>query len=100
MRHTGGVTRHPYLILSYAPNDLPHNRYGFITPKRLGNAVTRNRVRRLLREATRLLHPELRQSYDAILIARPAAVEKPFADIQRIVYETFQRAGLVAGKDS
>lgn len=100
LRHEGGAKKHPYGILSYAPNDLTHNRYGFITSKRLGNAVTRNRVRRVVREAVRLLHPRLRQGYDVVFIVRPAAVAQPFAEVQRIVIDLFTRAGLLAEETS
>ena len=99
LRQEGMVKRHPALMISYAPNTLDHNRYGFITAKTLGKAVKRNRVRRLLREAVRLEHPHLKQGYDVIFIARPDAVGQPFQDIKRIVIELCRRAGL-AVKDS
>lgn len=99
LRQDASVKRHPMLMLSYLANGLPHNRYGFITSKRLGIAVCRNRVRRLLREAIRLQHSHLEQGYDCIFIARPSIVGQPFSEIQRIVYELCRRAGLVL-KDS
>ena len=94
LRQEGMVKRHPALMISYAPNTLGHNRYGFITAKTLGKAVKRNRVRRLLREAVRLQHPLWQQGYDVVFIARPAAVGQPFQEIQRIVIELAYRAGL------
>lgn len=95
LRRDGLVKRHPDLLLSYIPNNLPHNRYGFITAKRLGKAVVRNRIRRLLREAVRLHHPQVKPGYDMVFIARPAIVGKPFDYIQRIVYELSRRAGIL-----
>jgi len=95
LRREGRVKRHPLLMLSYAPNTLGHNRYGFITNKRVGNAVTRNRVRRQLREAVRLLHPQLSPGYDLVWIARDAIVGKPYQDISRTVNELCERAGLL-----
>jgi ribonuclease P protein component len=82
------------LMLSYLANELPHNRYGFVTSKRLGKAVRRNRIRRLIREAVRLQHPQLKQGFDCIFIARPAIIGQPFSEVQRIVYELCRRAGL------
>lgn len=95
LRQDAAIKRHPTLMLSYLANELPHNRYGIITSKRLGSAVQRNRVRRLIREAVRLQHPELVQGYDCVLIARPSIVGQPFSEVQRIVYELYRRAGLV-----
>ncbi|MEX0885426.1 MAG: ribonuclease P protein component [Phycisphaeraceae bacterium] len=53
------------------PNDLPHNRLGLIVPRRVGNAVVRNRVKRLLRESFRLLQHELPAGYDVVVQVHP-----------------------------
>jgi ribonuclease P protein component len=99
LRETGQAYHHAWLLLSRAKGGTPHNRYGVITAKRLGNAVIRNRVRRRLKEALRLLHPRLKQGYDLVLIARPAITGQSFAAIQRIVLMLCEQAGLV-GEDT
>jgi ribonuclease P protein component len=96
LRREGRVFRHPLMMLSVVANDLTHNRYGFITGKHIGKAVARNRIKRLMREATRLLHPRLSIGFDVVLIARGALVEQPFVNVQRIVDQLCHRAGLVA----
>ena len=53
VRTHGKSWAHPFAILCALPNNLPHNRYGFSVSKRIGGAVVRNRVKRLLREAVR-----------------------------------------------
>jgi len=58
------------LVLAILPNDHDHNRYGFAVGKRVGGSVERNRAKRLMREAIRAIHPQLRQGYDVLLIAR------------------------------
>ena len=95
LRREGRSYRHSFMTLSVASNGLAHNRYGFITGKYLGNAVTRNRVRRLLRETVRLLHPRLHTGFDLVLIARQPIVGQPFAAVQRIVHELTQQAGML-----
>ena len=94
LRAIGQVQRHPLVIMSVAPNNLPHNRYGFITSKQLGNAVRRNRVRRLLREAVRHVHPMLKPGYDIVFIARRRIVGQPFQAVHRAVISGMERAGL------
>jgi ribonuclease P protein component len=47
-------------------------RVGFITSKKVGGAVQRNRARRLLRESMRSLAPLIESCWDIVVIARPA----------------------------
>ena len=95
LRQEGSRYQHRFLTFSVAANNLPHNRYGFVTSKRVGKAVARNRVRRLLREALRSLHPQLRHGYDVVVVARPAIVGQPYAVVQRIIEGLAQQAGLL-----
>jgi ribonuclease P protein component len=52
-------------------NSLSHNRICFTFIRGFGNAVERNRARRLGREAYRLLRPRLAGGYDLILLVYP-----------------------------
>ncbi len=61
------------LIVWAAPNDLGHCRLGLAISRRAGNAVTRNRIRRLVRESFRLLQhglPRVPHGYDVIVSVR------------------------------
>ena len=48
------------------------SRVGLITSKKIGNAVQRNRARRLIRESLRQLANVVEPCWDIVLIARPA----------------------------
>jgi len=82
------------MLVSIAPNLLGHNRYGFVVSKKLGNAVVRNRTRRVLREAIRALHPQLPAGHDIVIVGRTPIVGQPYTDVVRIVSEVFRKAGL------
>lgn len=94
MRHKGKAYRHRWMLISVLPNQLAHNRYGFAVGKKMGKAVIRNRIRRLLREAVRALHPRLRVGYDIVIVPNPVLIEQPLDAIQRTIDELMQQAGL------
>ena len=57
-------------------------RLGFTVTKKVGNAVARNRVRRRLKEAARLIGAELaRPGYDYVLIGRRSTLSRGFPDL-------------------
>ena len=49
--------------------------------RKLGNAVTRNRARRRLREVSRLNADKLAVGYDIVLVARGKTASAPFAEL-------------------
>lgn len=95
LRQEGYTVQNRWMLCSMIANGLPHNRYGFVTAKKLGKAVTRNRVRRLLREAVRSLHSQLGIGYDLVIIARQPIVEQPYSAVLRSVGELCRQAGLL-----
>jgi ribonuclease P protein component len=97
LRRVGITHSHRLMVLSFAHNELMHNRYGFIVSKQLGKAVTRNRIRRMLREVVRMLDPQLKTGFDIILIARHPLVEQPFDVMVRTVSDLTRRAELFKG---
>ncbi len=59
-------------LTAYAlPNDLGHPRLGLSVSRKVGTAVRRNRIRRLLREAFRLMQHDFPRGYDLVLVVRP-----------------------------
>ena len=71
----------PQLVLRWMRTDRAESRIGLSTPRTLGGAVQRNRVRRRLRELVRARLERIGPGWDLLLIARPAAGEASHADL-------------------
>jgi ribonuclease P protein component len=65
--------------------------------KRVGKAVQRNRLRRLLREIMRL--QSLRPGWDIVFIARSVAVNADYHQLERAVTELLGRAQLLESSE-
>jgi ribonuclease P protein component len=59
------------LTLYAMPNGLGYPRLGMSVSRKVGTAVRRNRIRRLLRESFRLLQHDLPTGYDVVVVVRP-----------------------------
>ncbi len=71
-------------------------RFGFSTSSKLGNAVLRNRMTRLLRESVRSLAGKIKETgYDAVIIVRPAARAATFVQIREAVEDLLRKAQLL-----
>lgn len=57
-------------LLYVRPNHLPYNRLGITAGKKIGNAVRRNRAKRIIREAYRAAEPMLPIGIDLVVVAR------------------------------
>ena len=68
---------------------------GFSVSKKIGNAVTRNRVKRRMREAATPMIPEMKQGYNVILIAKASVVDSSFQDLCESVHQILVKAGLL-----
>ncbi len=87
---------HPLMVLSVAPNDLDVTRVGISTSKRLGKAVVRNRVKRLIREATRGFLPAMASGRDLVFAARGAAADASYQQVRQAVENLLGRARLIS----
>lgn len=85
------------LLVVYAL-DAPEEprRVGVVTSRRVGNAVARNRARRLLREAYRLHKHQLPEHLQLVMVARTAITQKKLRDVEAEMLSLWQTAGLVS----
>jgi len=69
------------LIIFISKNDYNFNRPGIIVKKETGKAVVRNKIKRWLREAFRLINKKLSPGYDIIVLAKNNVRESNYFEI-------------------
>ena len=87
------------LQVAPAPPELarPAIRVGFTVSRKVGNAVIRNRVRRRLREAARLVIPgHARPELDYVLIGRQGGITRDFVLLRQELVEALRRLKALA----
>lgn len=88
------VNRHVVLyVLKRSPKQ--QARIGFVTGKKVGCAVERNRCRRLMKEVYRLHQHELANGVDLVLIGRSQLKYAGYAQAERSIMHLFRQAGIL-----
>ena len=89
------------LVVRVRSNALPATRFGFVAGKAVGGAVVRNRVKRRLREAARVM--AVRPGLDVIVGAKKSAASAPFDDLRAALISALRCAdaldGTLSGKE-
>jgi ribonuclease P protein component len=93
----GATKSHPLFSARFVRTDLETTRFGLSTGRRLGGAVVRNRVRRRLREALRVMAPSFQPGWDVLMFARPAIVEADHDTLVGAVRRLLTRGGVLKG---
>lgn len=85
----------PTLVIYWRRNREGASRLGITTGTKLGHAVTRNRVRRQIREIYRLNRDKLVPGRDIVIVARVRAVSGGYHAMERDFLRTARKLGLL-----
>lgn len=94
VRQKGHTCRNRWLALTAATGESSDSRFAFSASRRIGNAVTRNRIKRLMREAIRQHLSHIHRGWDVVLIARSRAAQASYDEIERAVVDLLQQSNL------
>lgn len=88
--------RHAKLLAKRHPQKEKVNRIGLTVSKKIGGAVERNRVKRILRAALRSItgKKKISTGYLIVIVARPAALSVKSTDIEKDLDAAFARFGM------
>jgi ribonuclease P protein component len=97
VKKLGRVQRGKFLVLSVfeANDENSLCRAGFVTSRAIGRAVTRNRVRRRLREIVRKRQNEIAKGIWIVTIARASAADATLAELEAEWLRLAERASIL-----
>ncbi len=87
------VTKH--VVMYYVKNDLDYNQVGFSVSKKVGKAVIRNRVKRLMKESFRLNAENLVVGYDIVFVARVRLKDSNYREVEKAMLYCFRKGKLM-----
>lgn len=73
-------------------------KFGFIASKKVGNAVERNRARRLMREVIRLNISHIIEGAQIICIARATIKGASYNDVEKVILQSLKRSKMLDNK--
>lgn len=85
------------LVLFLKKNNYGYNRFGFTAAKKIKKAVTRNFIRRRMKEIVRLNEYKLKEGYDLIFMARVNASESDYKSLEKSFNKLIKRKNLFKG---
>ncbi len=93
--YKGKSYTNPALVVYLKPNGAGICRIGITVSKKIGNAVERNRCKRIIRAAYRNVSPLIKGNWDFIFVSRTKTKYLKSTDIEKILTEILQKAGAV-----
>ncbi len=93
---------YPQIVVYAAKNRLGEFRYGITTSKKIGNAVSRSRCRRVIRAALFEYADELSQckkGYDVVIVARKKTAFLKSTQLVEPIGDSLRQAGIIDKKN-
>ena len=99
---SGSQAVNAYFVVYAMANNTSANRLGISVSKKVGKAVVRNRVKRLVKESCRLKAGNFKTGYDIVVVARPAVGDLPregsFRKVDKALESLFGKLRLLEAK--
>ena len=99
VRRLGKSFAHPLIVLIKLENEYENSRFAVAAGRSVGNAVQRNRAKRLLRAAIQTRVEGIKAGWDVLLIARQPLAGSNLMDTQVALDSLLRRSGLIRKTD-
>lgn len=99
-RYGKSMANHQFVLYYLPQPKLENFRLGISVSKKVGNAVVRNRLRRMVKEIIRLKKESVTPHYDYILLARKPAVDMDYAEMEKSIWHVIRKASLLKRNDT
>ena len=99
VREQGRCWSDPRVVLCAHPNGLARVRVGYAVSKRIGKAVRRNRIKRLMRESVRAYSDLVSPGWDIVIIARQRVSVSDYWEVQGSIGHLLGQAGVFRSTD-
>jgi ribonuclease P protein component len=99
LSRTGRKTQTGSFVIISKANAVDQARLGITVSSKVGNAVVRNRIKRLVREFFRRDGRELATGLDVLVIARSTAKDISFADVAGELAKGWPTEGVARGRE-
>jgi ribonuclease P protein component len=84
------------LVLYYKPNGREQTRFGISISAKVGGSVTRNKIKRRIKEILRGNNERISEGYDIIFIVRVKCANADFGQIKKSVRYLLNKANLLS----
>ncbi len=91
VRRNGRAFPNHYLVTLTVPNAQDNSRIAVVAGKRVGNAVRRNRAKRMIREIIRSQAQQIPAGMDMMIIARQPIADATFKQLSTAFEKTLKR---------
>lgn len=99
-RYGKSVANHQFVLYYLPKTGQGEFRLGLSISKKVGNAVVRNRLRRVIKEIVRLNIDRITGGYDYIIIVRKPCAEMNYKELEKSLFHVFRKASFLKVKKS